>query len=1670
MFQSLSRTTPQTEVTTSFVTTKTITIIPETPFTILVNGVSPADSNLVVANSGDTVTAIVTTADDYVWHKFYYYSIDGVPSTFAVVNKSLYAIHVKAKDVLLRWYLYTVTTHKLTYRSNTGINTAVQLGARFDDIEEDVHVVLDPNSESVYFYNNYGLQLSKVQLPAAPLAYVKIPDRKTVVVLIFGGECFEIYLNSSKFGTAPLYARRNYSEFIETTFITQAPGEDLIAYLRRARSRKTIPPATCIIYNGTHIWAAGNGSVWKVDPNDNFRLLNVFDIDEYVLNIAPLPDKAGALLVCQSQAVYTIDNNGTLTKIHTGTAVWEPALFNNKLYIPESEVGYLKVYNPLTQEFEDDILLNEFSPSYTCVVDDKLYVCGHDNETVLVFDSMMNQTILSFPAKVTWISVVKDSYIVSHWLKDYKVLDNKDLYRVVSIGFRKRYGPVTHIGTDENLITPLGSDEVYSHTPRDSWLWLNGKRTYSNDLRGTVLTDGDYVAMNFSAKVPGSARTNCVIGDTVYDYDIEAFEETYFPRNINIPVQRPQLQGLYTGTIILPQYFTPSRVSIEFGSIKVNDAYYYGDAVVNANDKIEVEINTRGNNALPVFTIGTRQFVIPISTNVIEINPISYELTELDPGTLSEYQIELTESSSRVDYIIPGYYDIQVTKNDVDITGNYYQQFGKGDILKVQFLSSRKIYDTKNVYILGGITNYEFIAKNKTAKHINYLDFGSLLFPYIRYSNSKPIANVISLNSIDAEYYDHPDFQYITNTLTISGLDTGTTGNITVYGGDSYIIHNGNLITGTNTITVTNGDQLALARTILTYFEVPVTIVQYVPTGDEDSFFDFTVGLWGITNRIIANAKQLDNSPKFNLIESLVCKNKKVSVKISDINYNAHKQYSGQRTVFSTIEEIFNEKQFVFDPCTLVTETSRLYIADKLPTISVLRPSQRIAVSNYEEFDKNQQFVFDPYTLVNETSQAHISDKLNIVNLLRPSQRISFSNYVEFDKNQEFVFDPYIPVNVPGWAHISEKINTIDLLRPSQRISFSNYVEFDKNQEFVFDPYIPVNVPSWAHISDKINTIDVLRPSQRVAFSNVEEFIKEELVKFKSYSPIEHTNDNWLAYIPNTIKLVNSTQRNVFNNVEELNTNTIFNLVAGNTVHGYTTNKTQSIGMHPTILQTDIKNVSNSITLTDSIKNYTLVSLNTSSANTLNFGVADTTTVHLDYIAQYLHAQYSTAIDTNNYASDRCMLENFYINSMKNELVPQAYIAPYEGLVNTLFDIVENVYNSNFTQFELFNTAIWNSVTKPKKITRNYYRTGQQFEKLVRIYYRTGQPFEKEVRIYYPIRRLIEKLVRIYYRTGQQFEKEVRIYYPIRQPIEKAVRIYYPIRQPIEKEVRIYYPNRQPIEKVLPEYYFTNQPIEKVLPEYYFTNQLYLKEILNEYFSTTTSAHEKSDYILPQYWEFNTIDLHYVNTKNSLPNVSANYRLHYVTSKVKKDLTDTLENPLDNIIKINYVQSKSIDNLQSIVMNYIQASATNYLSLTTPTREIITLLAHESNYVYTKEIYPMLALTNSAVEQNQQSQSNYSKYSWSRNRPEYYSAAAITTVEFNQGELWDHDIETDYGAFVTINDAFEAAKKYQAFSPYLIFDTIGTTNLWTYRVLLDTNLVCPFPKGRYPVAWLMRGG
>ena len=206
------------------------------------------------------------------------------------------------------------------------------------------------------------------------------------------------------------------------------------------------------------------------------------------------------------------------------------------------------------------------------------------------------------------------------------------------------------------------------------------------------------------------------------------------------------------------------------------------------------------------------------------------------------------------------------------------------------------------------------------------------------------------------------------------------------------------------------------------------------------------------------------------------------------------------------------------------------------------------------------------------------------------------------------------------------------------------------------------------------------------------------------------------------------------------------------------------------------------------------------------------------------------------------------------------------------------------------------------------------------------------------------------------------------------------------------------------------------------------------------------------------------SVKNLPTEVSKTINYYLYKNEVQKDLTGFIENILNNLVSMNYLELTNNNLLmQSLEIDYKNVSMTDTIYKILYFKENVSLHDDYNNYKYFQYIYPLIALSNSAVENYKQRIPIYSKNLYQLNNEKYHYIKLIP--ELNNGELWDNEIDTIYGAFETVADAFEAAKKYQEYRPFIINDT----DFWTYRVIIDSNLVCPM-RVRYPIAWLIRGG
>lgn len=1793
MFSSISKATPQTQRTTGFIASRAMTIVPVTPFTITVNGLTPPNPSSVSVNAGDTVTASITTPDDWLWHEFYHYEIDGVPSSFAVVNKSNYTISVKPEDAIKRWYMYEPATHTGTYKSVGGTNYSINFGTNYEPIPTDFHVVLNPLDNGVYFFDINGVQVSKVNLPADPLDYVKIPDRQSIVVLVRGGEAYEIYLNNTTFGIAPFYARLNYSEFTDNNFVFQLPGEDLITYLRRARVKTAIPPATCLTYDGMFVFAGGNGSVWVVDPYADFNLVNEFEIDEFIMNITALPDNSGVVFVTQSQKIYRMDYAGNFTELYQGTALWQPALFDGKVYIPEGEVGLLKVYNPVTNSFESDIMLDDFGPSHITVDSGMMYVAGHDSERVLVFDSALNITEKTFPDKVTMVSALNGTLVASHWMKSFKVLNLGDLRRIVAVEFLKRRGPVSHIGTAAVTVKTLGNDEVFARTPEGTWLWINGQRAYTEDVRGSLLVDGDIISINRACKVAGLQRTNCIIGDVAYDYDTEAVTQTYFPRHIDLPIMPPGEFGIHTRTITLPRAFTPCLMSIEYGVVKVNGAYYYGDTNVTAGDIVSIEIETDNNSILPVFTVGARQFVVPVSTNPT-YTPLEYIQTNTSPATPITEEIVFGEFESLFDYIVPGYYTATIKKNNVDITGNYFQQFGVGDKLTVNYTTSPKLYDTTDIYILGP-TNYKFTAQNTLGNPIGYLDYGDIIHPYTRLLDPYAV-NGLSFLVDNTTYgyaveYTSPEIQYITGNITIAGVQQSTPGyrvlnfstatdyslfqaikstpaamsfasdtnvpsdtpiivfnqgntvtstwgggnyyfrsvtsnskislfnvsqlmfyvyqsgaqppeenlivgysidgsswadlytvsysgipndrwvqkmftvpvgakvqsgvyirithnaetgptfpgnnvdiwactslvaasidrdvaSISITGGDSYFVLDGNIQSST-TIFVSNGNLLALARNITSYFDSNVSIVQHLPTGDDDGVADIVVGKWGLINREIIEIKTPEQRTTMSVNEGSV----------STYDYIKNISVFDTKVEFSrAIQRNLNSNKEQLELEVSASTTAASIKSDQEHLVSTVSFREELNYPEPLSATQSEHELFAP-TALNQPLSTQDLDQLRVTSAQMSKEQREIktprnlnASLLLFDKHQirtELGYKERF-VQTSQFKHLAprgEFFESLEISNIGYEIKWQEQVSqtLDKNR---------IEWEDQASMSVGQNGIRRLGANFRLGLSylNVRDipkflvFFDLKMRKNQDADPV--TSDPYRT------------------NHDEENIEVVSASVGVRTEIEYAGNIEPTVGT--------INTSTNAL-----LGNSSLISLNNFSSVNANVSVIEPT---------------GTPSFMSNYVSVSKTDINNWIDRDTTWQTTNFFMTPTMAGVVSVEE--ENYYfiDDIIADKDKFEISEWD-YNKPRKV--DYVDTN-------------SKPAAPDTEIAGGTTGKIEATRLEFDRSSYDIIELVPDLADNQNYLEldMVAGIVHSI-DTMADQVFVKIDIGDTLARTPPDRYSLG------LPAFVKSRGLKFSTGLGDLVDLVTEkAIIQSSPIKLDYSQFQLAEREFESLlwrKEEPINLTFDY-------------TPADANPLNAILRYTPADTNPLTTIPiktgatSITLNYPVAGMVYWKENTirgTSARldaDVGTLDTHiasgsvpeTTTQAFDMYIKPVWAQEEYSIEpfvvyrlqhEQQKNIDPREKIVMERERPQFYFTA-ITIPDIDQGIVWDHDISVEYGAFATENDAYLAAASYSSFRPYQILDT----NLWSYRVLFDTGLVCPLPSGRYAIAWLIRGG
>ena len=784
MFPSISRALPNTPQVTQFVATKQIIIATQSTIAFAINSI-PNNNSSITVQAGDVVSATITSPQNHLEHAFFEYTIDGIPQNFAVVNVSQYTIRLNPAHADKRWYNYTSSTQDLTLRKLTGDFVQLTLYNRLLNVNFDFHVILDILTTAAYFISPAGVITAKISFTNAPIGYQILKNLNLALVVTAAGELYTIDQSGA------------------TTLLPALPSATAI----------------CISYDGSrYIWAAGDGWAWKLDATNNFSLVATVAVTNKVLGIAACPGGSAAIAATDTSKLYLLEATGVTDLNHIGVGLGQPICFNNKIYIPDSSNEQILVYDCISDALVTPIATPGFSPSYTFVHSTNLYVCGNDSPDVLVFDQTLTltSTILFFD-KITWISVAFDTIIASRWLTNYQLTLAPNLERIVNVKFNKRYGPITHIGSDVIVIKQLGSTvtgAVNGYTAARTTLWVNGTKSSSQSVRGVELIDDDNVNISYRSTVPGTSQIACVIGDTAYDYQITSFVETYIPRYIDFPLGTT-INPVYTLNIEMPSQMTLCTMAIEYGTLYLDGALYDGSYYVQASSLITISIpigrpQNFGLGTVPIFTLGGRQFAVPISSFVNAAFAIIVD-DQLIPGTLIKKTQVISGQAALYDFILPNYYDIDISQqrpneNAKSVVGDYYHSFGVGDILSVEFKSSSKLYDTEAVYILGP-TNYKFIAENSPPFLINTLTYDPVIAPYTR-SIDQILEGSVEITGGGAQNYIPgtqftPTIQFTTPTYPVTTSAAINSGSLEfLQASDNYLHYQNSLFQAIGNFTI----------------------------------------------------------------------------------------------------------------------------------------------------------------------------------------------------------------------------------------------------------------------------------------------------------------------------------------------------------------------------------------------------------------------------------------------------------------------------------------------------------------------------------------------------------------------------------------------------------------------------------------------------------------------------------------------------------------------------------------------------------------------------------------------------------------------------------------------------------------------------------------------------
>ena len=782
MFSSASACTPNSQVYVTFLSDKNqiLDITPDVEIDVNGDVISSRPINLV---SGDIVTGTITTPVTYLGHELYPYTLDDSQHCFAIVNKNNYHPTVTVDASRKKWYNYIPADFLISFYHNGNIQQVYPgFGQGTIDVGK-VHIILNPVDNSVLFYSSQNVAICKATLPAAPIEYHKLSSTSPYDSSVVIYEAI-ILCNNKKLYRITITAQADSSQEFTPNVIpinSMAPlyfeqdlpnGTTFMQASRRRFNSSIFPVVTTFAINGNTIWLAGAGTLFIL--NKNFSLTNkLVVVNEQILGIAGIGNDV--VITTKNNNAYYVTSTGVITLIYQAAALGTPASCNGIVYLPDSNNQQILMITD-SSGFYESISTPDFIPAYAREFDGKIWVTGHDSIHVLcIISNQINNTI-TFTDKVTLVSVLGNSIIATHFLKDIVTLDLTGIKKVIPFALDKLQGPISHIGTQPNLLKMLGQELIAPISGTDLTCYING-------IAGATANTGDFIGISYKAKSTGTFRSVFILGDTAFDVDIVVSSSSsvfdFFKANVS---------GINALTV---PYITSSTLTIGNSDIGMTSNIDIGfNFITYGNTYSSVSISTDG-----IWVLGnTANIVIPDS-----ITSLNTDTLYIDSGNF--YQGLPINNVDPLN-IVPG-----ILSNN-ESPGVYYKT---GTDVDFNYFRARWVGTTTNSYPLGNtIITTTDIINSTTIPLMSIAGISS--GDYISGNGivvSSKVQSVITKNETSIAYFGNISANYIAiqdssaNIVPYSTAVSSVTGNIAYVTSTEWITTIGNIIRASNNDTIT---------------------------------------------------------------------------------------------------------------------------------------------------------------------------------------------------------------------------------------------------------------------------------------------------------------------------------------------------------------------------------------------------------------------------------------------------------------------------------------------------------------------------------------------------------------------------------------------------------------------------------------------------------------------------------------------------------------------------------------------------------------------------------------------------------------------------------------------------------------------------------------------------